>query len=626
MGMAASSLRFAQLTARKNQVEFEGQQINQQRLTLSQKSSAIYNDMLTKQVPTAPDPSQFTKIVYKFNNGGGTSSIINLAKKTSGAYNYNITYKRPKTTNTLSKSSFSNVGFSSQIGVTGQDKTTADYYARTATINGVPYNLSLVGGNTAAERLQTYKSTLETYQNMKTIEEQISSLSSKKATDTVSSSTQQNIKSALGLDITSTDPTERNSIEKALFGDDTLNPPTNGLRVTMPIQIDLSSTNYPSNTEQRAAYNMAVALGITGKSDATLLNDLTQANMNSALTAILADADMSDHLQTKLTGSTTGDTLKDDWMFQTATTTAGGTPTTTDTVSQQDITNKFASLNDLEKAELANLLAQYAIDGNVDTDIAAASEVSDINHDKYENYGQAANSLYSIANGDSADETVTNEQMIAMLEELLKETSKTEDGKTYQSSGDYKTGEVDPAFVQYQSSVATPGIQNVGEGQILYEYADDNGEKCYMYVSVDNILDDKSNTYADSVQIYENSLNYLDGEYETEQQDANVIMSEDGQVVKITFADGTVVAPEIVTEMDDAAYDQAMVEYEYKKEVYDKEMNDANAKVKIIQAQDQKLEVRLKQLDTEQKAIQTEIDAVKSVRDKAIESSFKTFS
>ena len=626
MGMAASSLRFAQLTASKNQGELEGQQINQQRLTLSQKSSAIYNDMLTKQVPTAPDPSQFTKIVYKFNNGGGTSSILNLAKKTSGAYNYNITYKRPKTTNTLSKSSFSNVGFSSQIGVTGQDKTTADYYARTATINGVPYNLSLVGGNTAAERLQTYKSTLETYQNMKTIEEQISSLSSKKATDTVSSSTQQNIKSALGLDITSTDPTERNSIEKALFGDDTLNPPTNGLRVTMPIQIDLSSTNYPSNTEQQAAYNMAVALGITGKSDATLLNDLTQANMNSALTAILADADMSDHLQTKLTGSTTVDTLKDDWMFQTATTTAGGTPTTTDTVSQQDITNKFASLNDLEKAELANLLAQYAIDGNVDTDIAAASEVSDINHDKYENYGQAANSLYSIANGDSADETVTNEQMIAMLEELLKETSKTEDGKTYQSSGDYKTGEVDPAFVQYQSSVATPGIQNVGEGQILYEYADDNGEKCYMYVSVDNILDDKSNTYADSVQIYENSLNYLDGEYETEQQDANVIMSEDGQVVKITFADGTVVAPEIVTEMDDAAYDQAMVEYEYKKEVYDKEMNDANAKVKIIQAQDQKLEVRLKQLDTEQKAIQTEIDAVKSVRDKAIESSFKTFS
>lgn len=620
MGMAASSLRFAQLTARKNQVEFEGQQINQQRLTLSQKSSAIYNDMLTKQVPTAPDPSQFTKIVYKFNNGGGTSSIINLAKKTSGAYNYNITYKRPKTTNTLSKSSFSNVGFSSQIGVTGQDKTTADYYARTATINGVPYNLSLVGGNTAAERLQTYKSTLETYQNMKTIEEQISSLSSKKATDTVSSSTQQSIKSALGLDITSTDPTERNSIEKALFGE----TGQGGLCVENPYpeKNDLSSTNYPSNTEQQAAYNMAVALGITGKSDATLETDLTPSNMNDVLNNIISNNDnMSGNLKAVLTGSESGNSLTDEWSFATG-------ANSNENVTQNDIINKFSGLNELARTELANLLAQYAKDGsnsNIDDKYKVLS-TDYTNHDKYENYGQAANSLYSIANGDSADETVTNEQMIAMLEELLKETSKTEDGKTYQSSGDYKTGEVDPAFVQYQSSVATPGIQNVGEGQILYEYADDNGEKCYMYVSVDNILDDKSNTYADSVQIYENSLNYLDGEYETEQQDANVIMSEDGQVVKITFADGTVVAPEIVTEMDDAAYDQAMVEYEYKKEVYDKEMNDANAKVKIIQAQDQKLEVRLKQLDTEQKAIQTEIDAVKSVRDKAIESSFKTFS
>lgn len=620
MGMAASSLRFAQLTARKNQVEFEGQQINQQRLTLSQKSSAIYNDMLTKQVPTAPDPSQFTKIVYKFNNGGGTSSILNLAKKTSGAYNYNITYKRPKTTNTLSKSSFSNVGFSSQIGVTGQDKTTADYYARTATINGVPYNLSLVGGNTAAERLQTYKSTLETYQNMKTIEEQISSLSSKKATDTVSSSTQQSIKSALGLDITSTDPTERNSIEKALFGE----TGQGGLCVENPYpeKNDLSSTNYPSNTEQRAAYNMAVALGITGKSDVTLATDLTPSNMNDVLNNIISsnNDNMSGNLKAVLTGSESGNSLTDEWSFATS-------ADSNENVTQNDIINKFSGLNELARTELANLLAQYAKGSNSNIDDKYKVLSTDYtNHDKYENYGQAANSLYSIANGDSADETVTNEQMIAMLEELLKETSKTEDGKTYQSSGDYKTGEVDPAFVQYQSSVATPGIQNVGEGQILYEYADDNGEKCYMYVSVDNILDDKSNTYADSVQIYENSLNYLDGEYETEQQDANVIMSEDGQVVKITFADGTVVAPEIVTEMDDAAYDQAMVEYEYKKEVYDKEMNDANAKVKIIQAQDQKLEVRLKQLDTEQKAIQTEIDAVKSVRDKAIESSFKTFS
>ena len=139
MGMAASSLRFAQLTARKNQVEFEGQQINQQRLTLSQKSSAIYDDMLTKQVPTAPDPGQFTKIVYKFNDGNGTSQILNLTKKTSGAYNYNVTYKKPATSTVKSQSKFQNVNF---VKTVGKDNS------YTANINGIARELTAVGDPT----------------------------------------------------------------------------------------------------------------------------------------------------------------------------------------------------------------------------------------------------------------------------------------------------------------------------------------------------------------------------------------------------------------------------------------------------------------------------------------------
>lgn len=193
------------------------------------------------------------------------------------------------------------------------------------------------------------------------------------------------------------------------------------------------------------------------------------------------------------------------------------------------------------------------------------------------------------------------------------------------TAAEYKKDVLDPAFTSYQASCATPGIVNIGEGQALYSYKDDNDETCYMYVPMENVADGINNSYADEVTVYENSTTFLEDQYDTEQQDANIILSEDGQVSKITFADGTVVTPEVVTEMDQDAYDAAMVEYEYKKEVYEKEMNDANAKVKIIQAQDQKLEVRLKQLDTEQKAISTEIDAVKSVRDKSIEGSFKTF-
>lgn len=603
MGMAASSLRFAQLTARKNQVEFEGQQINQQRLTLSQKSTALFNDMLTKQVPTAPDPSAFTRIVYKFNSGFGESSILNLARKASGAYNYNVTYKRPKTTKTLSRSSFSNVGFTTTLGVTTSDKTKASYYARTANVNGVSRNLTLVGGDSAAAKLQTYRDRLETYNNMKTIEEQIRSLNNKNGSDVCESSTQQNIKSALGLTTDS-----RNGIAQKLFG----NTGKSGLCVTgvFPDVLALNTSGI-NNEKAKAAEAMVKVLNGTA---ANLDTNITAQNLSAAVKALGSlkvnnEQLMSAHLQDKLF---TDNTLKDDYDFQ-------------DNGSNSTDLTSFKNLNELEKKELINLLTAYAnADAATISSYDAKYQVSDTNYTNYtnyENYGQAANSLYNLASGQAADDTVTNDQMVEMLNELLKEV-----GEGSSSSGDYKTKKVDPAFAQYQSATATAGIVNIAAGQILYEYQDDDGQKCYMYVSNENVLDDTSSTYAEQVSVYENVLNYLEGEMETESQDANVIMSDEGQVAKITFADGTVVTPEVVTEMDNDAYNQAMVEYEYKKDVYDKEMNDCNAKVKIIQAQDQKLEVRLKQLDTEQKALSTEIEALKSIRDKAIESSFKTFS
>lgn len=51
---AASQARFLGLTARKNNVEFEGQQINQQRTSLSNESANYYNDLLGMSVPVPP--------------------------------------------------------------------------------------------------------------------------------------------------------------------------------------------------------------------------------------------------------------------------------------------------------------------------------------------------------------------------------------------------------------------------------------------------------------------------------------------------------------------------------------------------------------------------------------------
>lgn len=79
------------------------------------------------------------------------------------------------------------------------------------------------------------------------------------------------------------------------------------------------------------------------------------------------------------------------------------------------------------------------------------------------------------------------------------------------------------------------------------------------------------------------------------------------------------------SEYDDAAYDAAMNKYNYDKELYEKEVADINAKTQELQEEDRTLELRLTQLDTEQQALQTELESVKKVIDKNIDNVFKTF-
>ena len=92
MGMAASQARFLGLTARKTNVEFEGQQINQQRTTLSNQSANYYNDLLGMSVPTPPSVDDYTKTVYTFEDGALTNQITSMIAQTDGTYS--ISYIR----------------------------------------------------------------------------------------------------------------------------------------------------------------------------------------------------------------------------------------------------------------------------------------------------------------------------------------------------------------------------------------------------------------------------------------------------------------------------------------------------------------------------------------------------
>ena len=95
MGMAASQARFLNLTARKTNIEFHGQQINQQRTELSNESANLYNQMLTLQVPVPPNTQDYTKVQYTFTIPGSydtLATVTQFSKDNNGTYSVLFNY------------------------------------------------------------------------------------------------------------------------------------------------------------------------------------------------------------------------------------------------------------------------------------------------------------------------------------------------------------------------------------------------------------------------------------------------------------------------------------------------------------------------------------------------------
>ncbi len=121
MGMSASQARFLSLTARKSNVEYEGQQINQQRTALSNESGSYYNKLNTMAVPTPPSTSDYTKTVYKFMEGNVTNTIDSMIAQKDGFYLVNYT-------KSYSAESVIPNGTVLVVRSENEDKTGFDYY------------------------------------------------------------------------------------------------------------------------------------------------------------------------------------------------------------------------------------------------------------------------------------------------------------------------------------------------------------------------------------------------------------------------------------------------------------------------------------------------------------------
>ncbi len=93
MGLAASQARFLGITARKSNMEYEGQQVNQQRTALAEEVNALYNKLLALDVPIAPDTTEFYETNYSFSISDPTKGyngdyvIKSYTQNADGTYN-----------------------------------------------------------------------------------------------------------------------------------------------------------------------------------------------------------------------------------------------------------------------------------------------------------------------------------------------------------------------------------------------------------------------------------------------------------------------------------------------------------------------------------------------------------
>ena len=185
----------------------------------------------------------------------------------------------------------------------------------------------------------------------------------------------------------------------------------------------------------------------------------------------------------------------------------------------------------------------------------------------------------------------------------------------------------DSSIAQYLTLNNDGSITYNGSGLYSFEW---NGVQ--KFTTYDDLVDSMQTPLFDEKPIdAQHKLATYEASYiNTEVKETNKALLEtdgNGRFKTVKFDDDSITYTLNCEEVsDEDAYNDAMNSYYHDVAVYEKRIADINAQTEVIQQQDRTLELRLKQLDTEQNALQTEMEAVKKVISKNVEMTFKTFS
>ena len=570
MGMAASQARYLALVARKSNCEYEGQQINQARTVLSNQSANLFNQMLGLSVPIPPSTQDYTVMQYSYTDGTNEYTIDtwNQLATPEEDYNYVVsshTY-RDVYTGAQRKLNDPQVQFSSGTQASVEQIETA---MRLLTQTQTDYNAAKAA--TAAKREEA--ATLSNYANNDMYTHiTASSYDTNNNTYTFTYNTQSYTPEGYPI-YQDSGGTQYYLLDGQYYSTDGTNEPYDGTEtltsVMTPNESVFTGYNQLSDDDKAAVESAVQALIDEG----VLAEDYDYADIyyNSTDGTVAFRSDLRN-----LYGGSAGGTQTILPAYIT------GDETTTGTI--QNIAASYdAEIATLEAAEYTALQAYQAAE-NAYNNLSIPTYIG--------------NCELSLIIDPTEDQLAELRQVVTDMRAQGIDDSIS---ACFNDDGEY-----------------TGGIYTFTMNGVTYytTFADLNAS--YASGSGINNIDGQ------------NKLNYYNASYVSTRQEETkkALLETDGQgrFTSVRFEDDSVTYTlNMETVTDDAAYQDAMNQYYYESAQYDKMVQDINAKTSLIQQEDQQLELRLKQLDTEQNALSTEIDAVSKVVQDNIEDSFKTF-
>ena len=618
MGMSASQARFLSLTARKTNVEYEGQQINQQRTTLSNESSNYYSQLSSMAVPVPPSTQDFTKITYTFNDGSAKNTITSLVatKNTakSGLYMLNYVQETPSHNMVVNGTSIvTKTNDKYNIGtVELQEAGNDDYSIEKFTKAGIPYQVVVaMSQKEREEKLAVEKQYVAMASEKYANEDWLVRYQRSSSTGSYEA-VLYSLKELQNADYNAKTGASLSGIRQYVFGETTeskeiknahakLTQDSTGRYQTITIydDNDIKATTIQGDTRTQSQINAFELWSVREPkysdyvdfySSSELYNQYKTASKDCYNQALGGNRNCYRHVLAHMLDLT---------LY------ANGT-VNTDAYPKQyssSISNGSIDVNISANDIYGNKINAY---GNTPNMLA----ISDAIRDGYQPEGKTKK--YTILTSPYTD--TSTEYGRFMSNYYLKQGNPTDTQKLLSNYSINSNGQIKNKTLEQKCVDLIKALELYNSGELEISSYD-------TLIMIFSALDNDIQTFT------LNDAEGYDAAYAQWQNSkpANIEPVIGDITTYSVTGNGTTYTLTTKTETDDAAYNDAMNQYYYDKAQYDQKVQEVNSKINIIQTQDKNLELKLKQLDTEQNAIQTEMDAVKKVISKNVESSFKTF-